>query len=162
MSVYILFSTSWSAQNGGINAINYDLASALNANAQEIFAIVSDATDSDISDAARLGVQLRVASSDYSNLHNWLPALLEDLRPSLNGECLWIGHDTITGGAALLARNIVGGKFVLFHHMDYANYYHLKKKNGEEKISSQKSLLKQADVVFGVGPRLFANAKRLR
>ena len=57
MSVYILFSTSWSAQNGGINAINYDLASTLNANAQEIFAIVSDATDSDISDAARLVVE---------------------------------------------------------------------------------------------------------
>lgn len=162
MSIYVLFSTSWSAENGGINAINYDLASALNANAQEIYVIVSDATEPNRIDAARLGIKLRVASDDYSKLHNWLPTLLEDFKSSLAGECIWVGHDTITGGAALLARKTLGGKSVLLHHMDYSNYYHLKNKDGNIKISSQKALLKEADVVFAVGPRLFTNARRLR
>jgi NACHT domain/Glycosyl transferases group 1 len=75
---------------------------------------------------------------------------------------IWIGHDAISGGAAVFTKNTLGGRAAIFHHMDYSNYYYLKKKEVSDKIQTQKHLIRTADIVFGVGPRLFQNARHLR
>ncbi len=62
----------------------------------------------------------------------------------------------------MFVKNSLGGRAAIFHHMDYSNYYYLKQQDGSTKIRIQKQLIKTADIVFAVGPRLFQNARHLR
>jgi len=158
---FVFFSTSWSSQNGGVNSINYDITVALSKITNNIYCVVLNATEDDHSTASKFGIRLIVAPEGYDKSHVWLPNIIKDI-DNINDQSVWVGHDAITGGASLIAKSIKGGTSVVFHHMDYSNYYHLKNSKSSEKISNQKSLIKNADIVFAVGPRLLANAKRLR
>ena len=91
-----------------------------------------------------------------------MDSIKEILNISPEDNFAWIGHDAITGGAAIISQSKFGGTSVVFHHMDYSNYYYLKRNSTENKISVQKSVLKEANIVFAVGPRLLANAKKIR
>ena len=61
-----------------------------------------------------------------------------------------------------MSANRLGGTSVIFHHMDYSNYYYLKSNDGVKKIALQKTLLKNAEIAICVGPRLLAAARHLR
>lgn len=156
---YVFFATAWSSVNGGINSFNMDLCNAI----------------------ARFGIKISIFLPDGGKLDADIPnnIVVHKLRTGLEefdansikfvqqklGECssiVWVGHDAITGGIAICLRKAVGGKSVVFHHMDYSNYYFLKPKDGSEKIQNQKYLLREADIVIGVGPRLADNAKHIR
>lgn len=157
----MLFATAWSAKFGGINSVNYDLATAIaQLEGHKVTCIVanSGATES-ITDQ---NVAVVMVEKNYEDAHKWLKDFLQNNIVDIGESVIWIGHDLITGGIAIMAKRLLAGNSVVIHHMDYANYYHLKDKNSREKISSQKHVLKNADVVFAVGPRLLTNAKRLR
>lgn len=159
--ILVFFSTSWSAVNGGINSINFDLCSALATAGHEVHCFVLDDQNS-CAHEPTLPIKVHKLSHDYENFHKSLNDVEVSITSSNSKNVIWIGHDAITGGAALISKNRFGGISLLFHHMDYANYSYLKGKKDNNKISTQKALIKNADIVFAVGPRLFKNAKRLR
>jgi glycosyltransferase involved in cell wall biosynthesis len=156
---YVFFATAWSSANGGINSFNMDLCNAI----------------------AKLGIRISIflpadgkSDADIPNnitVHR-LPTSVERfdrtstefVQQRLEGssDIVWVGHDAVTGGLANYMRKVMGGKSVVFHHMDYSNYYFLKQKDSVEKIRNQKHLLREADIVIGIGPRLANSAKHVR
>lgn len=158
----VFFSTSWSAINGGVNSINFDLCNALAAEGNEVHCFVQPNQDLPTVAETRNSPKIHFLTHDYEQFHKALIGLESVLGEATEEDVVWIGHDAITGGAAILCKSKYGGSSVVFHHMDYSNYYYLKGNKNSDKISIQKSVLKKADTVFAVGPRLYKNAKRLR
>src|SRR5690606_11724612 len=77
---------------------------------------------------------------------------------------VWVGHDVISGEAALEAAK-TGGRAVLIHHMDFFDYQNLKGGSGEKAAKNHK---RQSDlfstehaILFGVGTELANSAVRL-
>ncbi|WP_230407694.1 glycosyltransferase [Undibacterium rivi] len=158
--------TSWSATNGGINSINYDLCNSLYSKTSEIYCLIPSSDSTFDADEKPENIKVLKLHYEFSEYNKSLDTVTEflNIKSSDNSDNLvWIGHDAITGGAAIFSKNSFGGLSVVFHHMDYSNYYHLKNKSAvEKKINVQKTILKTADIVFAVGPRLLTNAKRIR
>lgn len=155
----IFFATSWSAANGGVNSFNMDLCNAIANTGINIYIFLPVGADN--SSEPRENIQLKILPTTFSDFNKKsVNFVLEELPSSQ--EFIWVGHDAISGGAALFMRNSAGGRCIIFHHMDYSNYYYLKKSDSAEKIRIQKHLLKSADVVIGVGPRLTSSAKHIR
>ncbi len=158
----VFFSTSWSATNGGVNSINFDLCCALALVGHDVHCFISpDEKVLPISEVSA-SPKIHILTHDYVLFHKSLVEVESALNLVAHESAMWIGHDVITGGAAILCKSKYGGHSIVFHHMDYANYYYLKGNNNANKIFIQKDVLKKADVVFAVGPRLYKNAKRLR
>lgn len=158
----IFFATSWSATSGGINSLNYDLCSSISLQESQIYCLIP-ISDSNLEEPkSPAGITIVRLPCDFNQYHKFLNSVKEFLNIKSSDTLVWVGHDAVTGGAAILSKNHFGGQSVVFHHMDYSNYYHLKGKATENKISTQKSVLKAADIVFAVGPRLLLNAKRIR
>ena len=156
---YVFFATAWSATNGGINSFNFDLCSAIASVGQSIDVFVEE----DLAECNQPPSNIKIhklptkfASFDKQSV-DFVSSIVADFN-----ETIWIGHDAISGGAAIFTKNCLGGRAAVFHHMDYSNYYYLKQKEVSEKIQTQKHLIRIADIVFGVGPRLFQNARHLR
>ena len=158
----VFFTTSWSATNGGVNSINFDLCCALALEGNDVHCFISP--DHKVLPASGGGAspKIHILTYDYEQFQKSLAEVESALNLVAHDAAIWIGHDAITGGAAILCKSKYGGHSIVFHHMDYANYYYLKGNNNTNKISIQKDVLKTADVVFAVGPRLYKNAKRLR
>lgn len=158
----VFFSTSWSATNGGVNSINFDLCNALALEGNDVHCFIS--SDQKLSPTSGVGAspKIHLLTHDYEQFHKSLMEVESALNLVAQEAAIWIGHDAITGGAAILCKSKYGGHSIVFHHMDYSNYYYLKGSKNNDKISIQKNVLKKADAVFAVGPRLYKNAKRLR
>ncbi len=157
MENLVFFATSWSTKDGGINSFNYDLCKSI-AEAKEITVVIPESGKCEENSTGIIFLKL---SENFESLHKCLDEL-KKIQSNTDKETIWIGHDAITGGAALLAKEYLGGKSIIIHHMDYANYYYLKTDHTKVKIATQKKIIKAADVVVSVGPRLHANAKHLR
>jgi glycosyltransferase involved in cell wall biosynthesis len=69
---------------------------------------------------------------------------------------VWLGHDRISGQAALTAREKAGGRSALIHHMSYDHYESFAEnaQTANEKRDHQESLFEQADILMAVGPTL--------
>ncbi|BDE72822.1 glycosyltransferase [Delftia lacustris] len=156
---YVFFATAWSAVNGGINAFNLDLCQTIASIGQkiDIFLECDAAVDAEIP----ASVRIHRLPSKFENFGAKEISIISELITDLES-VVWVGHDAITGGVALFTKNTCGGRAAIFHHMDYSNYYYLKQNDVAKKIKTQKHLLREADIVFGVGPRLFQNARHLR
>jgi glycosyltransferase involved in cell wall biosynthesis len=158
---YAFFATAWSAVNGGVNSFNFDLCLAIASTGQALDIFIEN---------GGVSVDLPLASSRITvtelptKFQNFDQRSIKQISSAMQdcSNVTWIGHDAISGGAAIFTKNILGGRAVVFHHMDYSNYYYLKQREVSLKIQTQKHLLKNADIVFAVGPRLFHNARQLR
>lgn len=156
---YVFFATAWSAVHGGVNSFNFDICSAIASVGQFIDVFLESGAPDDQTVPAN--VKLHRLPTKFTNFDqrsiDFVASSVDDFENTV-----WVGHDAISGGAAIYSKNVLGGRSVVFHHMDYSNYYFLKQSAVDSKIRTQKQLLKNADIVFAVGTRLFQNARHLR
>jgi len=158
-SRYVFFATAWSAINGGINSFNFDLCSAIAAVGQTIDVFLESGSPED--QTIPVNVKIHKLPTKFLNFDKrsvkFIATLISDYE-----NAIWVGHDAISGGAAIYVKNSLGGRAAVFHHMDYSNYYFLKQTDVNSKIRTQKDLIRNADIVFAIGTRLFQNARHLR
>lgn len=158
---YVFFATAWSAVNGGVNSFNFDLCTAIASAGQSIDVFIENGSANNFQQASSSHVKIHEIPAKFANFDRKATDLIASIVGG-GSEVVWVGHDAISGGVAIFTKNMLGGRAVVFHHMDYSNYYYLKQRDVSQKIQTQKHLLKNADIVFGVGPRLFQNARHLR
>jgi predicted ATPase/glycosyltransferase involved in cell wall biosynthesis len=162
--------SAWGPRFGGINAFNADLCRAV-ATARpdvNVYCVTGGARDSEINQALTAGVQL--VNVDRNNLDRSQSQLiaraLADWARTVQDLQWWIGHDVITGPAAVEVARLTGARVAVIQHTDYASYGALKGTPGTEiaeRDQAEARTLAEADVLFGVGPKLAAAAlDRLR
>ncbi len=177
----IIITTAWGAKYGGINVFNYGICSALPKVLPEDYkleCIIYPSKSADIpnnketQEALKLGLTLKYvdANSEFFDVY-W--KAVGDTKA--NGDVVkwWVGHDVHTGHIAKKCKEIHGNmggasQLALIKHMHYSSYAtHKLYKNqadgklveisAEEignKIEEQNKLFPQADIIFGVGPKL--------
>ncbi|WP_460062075.1 NACHT domain-containing protein [Pseudomonas sp. H2_H09] len=159
----VFLATSWSATKGGINALNHDLCTALAIKGLDVTCIVPAKDLCEEQEAEASGVNLVSLNLNDEFDKNAIHIIAESHSYLCSTETIWVGHDIKTGKLSLECKEKFGGTSIVFHHMDYANYYStLNPSKSREKIESQRSIFGKADIVVGIGPRLAANAKRFR
>jgi glycosyltransferase involved in cell wall biosynthesis len=168
----VFLATAWGTRHGGVNTFNSELCVSLAEVlpvSYEIVCVVLRASATEVAEAATARVTLIGLSAPddeatFTRLRGYdvVQATLKD-----DGEVLWwIGHDAFTGEIAFEARKIAGlGKVAIFHHMIYFSYTGIKHQDGGLALSrtnAQQNILRKADLVFAIGPRLARNATALR
>ncbi|BCS55434.1 tetratricopeptide repeat protein [Geobacter sp. SVR] len=162
----ISFATQWGSKYGGINSFNTDFLNAFGvaySRRVQVVCIVMSATDEEMAEAWKCKVKL--VPLPYKAASNELGA--EEATIAINSlekngitfkeeNTIWLGHDRITGAAAITAAKSTGSRSAIIHHMSY-NHYEAFAENSQsayEKVQVQRALLRQADVVLAVGPLL--------
>lgn len=166
----VFFATGWGSTKGGINAFNYGLCNALGKKAEQrsvaVFCICPGTTTVvEKSDAKENNVTLiDIDENDFYN-NNFKTIVLDKIKPVCE-RIYWIGHDVITGEQAISCRDnfkTIDGGVLIFHHMNYAEYYAIgdagRTEKGEEKVELQENLFSRADYAIAVGPKLFKSLK---
>lgn len=163
----VTLASAWSASNGGINAFNYELARALErASGQRLVCAVTEASAEDITSAALDGITLIkvTGTADGKPSSNCAQEIIDALG-SDSPVRLWIGHDLVSGEAAVKAAAEHGGELALIHHMDYQSYQNISGDRGDaayDNHARQTRLLQTTGAtLFGVGSWLADNAARL-
>jgi len=162
----ITFATQWGSKHGGINSFNTDFleafGNAYQASAQ-VICIVADANDDEVEKARNSFVtllklpyppQAKTFTKDQAQASI---ELLKQHDINFDSErTLWLGHDRITGVAAIEAAKIAGGRSALIHHMSYAHYESFAEdsQTAHRKNQEQQSLFGQADLILAIGPLL--------
>ncbi len=162
----IAFASHWGSKYGGINAFNADFLEAMGAayyGKVNIICVVLKAEAENIEKAQQKNVILiklpyEPVESCFTKKHaqsaiNEIKKHGIDFDPN---STIWLGHDRISGEAALEAAQQVGGRSALIHHMSYDHYEAFSENahTANNKVLQQKSLFKQADLVMAVGPLL--------
>ncbi|TAT84823.1 glycosyltransferase [Rhizobium ruizarguesonis] len=167
----VLIATEWGPAEGGINAFNQSLAVALakvgGASVKIACAITGWSHDASVK-AAKEGVMLIPVKGDDggrpletcgAEIVAWLAS--HGMTESVS---IWVGHDVVTGGAAVTAADH-GGRVALIHHMDYHDYQNLVPGRGDKTTRNHKhqtELFSTNDaIIFGVGSELAETASRL-
>ncbi|MBD9357655.1 tetratricopeptide repeat protein [Methylomonas albis] len=166
MHSLIAFATQWGSKFGGINAFNTDFLSHFGVaypTQLQVICIVSSATETEIADAKNDNVTLVTLPyppSDKLFTVQQANAAIDELAkqgiPLTPEFTIWLGHDRISGRAALQAAKQFGGRSALIHHMSYAAYeaYAEDSHSAHSKKTDQEELFKQADLRLAVGPGL--------
>lgn len=161
----VFFATAWGTRHGGINSFNYDLCKALAKLLAEpghpnlkVVCIVNEGKYTEVEEAKSLGVELLVIP------HQDEPALdMKSVSSQLKGNEIKpvyvLGHDVHTGLRAIKLSRDIGVPVAVFHHMDYRAYKPFQGKNDKDSISRQENILKEADTVFAIGPKLEESAR---
>jgi tetratricopeptide (TPR) repeat protein/glycosyltransferase involved in cell wall biosynthesis len=166
MHSLITFATQWGSRLGGINSFNTDFLEAFGAayyNSVQVICIVAEATDAEIEKASKSHVIL--LPLPYTPLEKTFSKdqaqagidLLRQHGISFEPErTIWLGHDRITGAAAIEAANIAGGRSALIHHMSYDHYESFAEdsRTAYHKSQEQQKLFKQANLILAIGPLL--------
>lgn len=163
----VFFATAWGTRYGGINSFNFDICRALAKLARdkyEIICIVPRAEKGQIQVAKKKGVQLvelRYTGDEGCFIAEDIKEVKKLFPVSTKDEVLWwIGHDVHSGLIAKQVADETGmGKVAMFHHMGYESYLALIPINTQEPITKQREVLKQADIVFALGPKLAKSAR---
>lgn len=162
MPSLIAFATHWGSKYGGINSFNTDFLTAFgNAypNNVQVICMVIDANDDEIAQAKKNNVVLvklpylpqgKVFTDKHAEA-----AIAELTNQSIQFDpknTVWLGHDRISGEAAITAAK-KGGRSALIHHMSYDSYeaFAEDSQSAKSKTEIQKSLFTQADLVLAVG-----------
>lgn len=174
MHTLIAFATQWGSKLGGINSFNADFLSAFGAaygGSAQVVCIVASATPDEVAHAHAAAVALvplpdaaslprHLATRDFVFRASHGTAGLAELRrrdirfrPEAT---IWLGHDRVTGEAAVAAAKAAGGRSALIHHMSYAAYEAFAENSRAplEKELSQRALFCQTDVAVAIGPLL--------
>lgn len=165
MYTLVSFATYWGSKYGGINAFNADFLSALGSTYQDVqvICIVSSAQDSDIKDAEKTYVRLiklpylpQDKIFGQAQAQTAIDALQEQNITFEPENTVWLGHDRMSGEAAIAAAKLKGGRSALIHHMSYEAYeaFAETSQSALTKINTQRKLFKQADLLLAVGPLL--------
>jgi hypothetical protein len=162
----IAFATQWGSKYGGINTFNTDFLSAFgvayHAHVQ-VTCIVTTAEDKEIEEAKNTHVTLvklpYLPQDKIFTAEQATAAVAELKKISIHFNpihTIWLGHDRISGEAAIHAVKLVGGRSALIHHMSYDAYeaFAEDSQSAYDKTQNQKALFKQADLVLAVGPLL--------
>lgn len=173
MYTLIAFATNWGSKHGGINSFNTDFLTAFGVayhlNAQ-VICIVPSAPAEIVEDALKAHVRLVPLpyipqSVSLQREHgragvDELKRLDVDFDPD---RTVWLGHDRITGHAAIGAAKIAGGRAAVIHHMSYDHYeaYAEDSQSAQKKTNDQSALLRESDIVLAVGPLLRDTANDL-
>lgn len=166
MYTLISFATQWGSKYGGINSFNTDFLSALGVAYHlgiQVVCVVTSATNEEIEQARNTYVTL--VPLPYSPTDKHLSAthaqtVLDELKRRDIGfdpaRTVWLGHDRITGTAAIAAAQQAGGRSALVHHMSYDHYesYAENSATAKDKVEEQKALFRQADIAMAIGPVL--------
>src|ERR1043166_394238 len=166
MFTLITFATQWGSKHGGINSFNADFLSAFGyaySSAVKLICIVADISDEEKKIAAGANVHLVALPSkpqqklfDESHAHAGIAQLGGEGISFDADETVWLGHDRITGKAAVAAARIKGGRSAVIHHMSYDRYeaYAEDSQSAHSKTEEQRGIFQQADLVLAVGPLL--------
>ncbi|OAI03591.1 tetratricopeptide repeat protein, partial [Methylomonas methanica] len=166
MHSLIAFATQWGSKFGGINAFNTDFLSAFGVaypTQLKVICIVSSATEAEIADAKNANVTLVTLPyppSDKLFTEQQANTAIDELTkqgiPLTPDLTIWLGHDRISGRAALQAVKKFGGRSALIHHMSYEAYeaYAEDSHSAHSKSTEQRTLFEQADLCLAVGPSL--------
>ena len=169
----VFFATGWGPTKGGINSFNFDLCNALGGKSRErsttIFCVCpGTTTEQEKREADKCNVTLIDVNVDDFNNCSFDDIVSHKIQPNCK-RIFWMGHDVITGKQALVCRDRykdkIYGQAVVFHHMNYAEYYAIgapeKTAKGEEKVFEQKTIFKGADYAIAVGPKLLKSLEDL-
>lgn len=172
MTTIILISTHWNYSNGGINSFNYDFALSLgnlakNKGIRVVCLCYVDPKLQQVKEARENNIDVISLNKksieiefqhDLQLIHNKLSEI------NINGFVYFVGHDIFTGDLSnyLKSQYPSNSASLVFHHMDYESYYAIKGGSSPsdlaKKFSKQTSILQDADLVFGVGPKLYKSA----
>ncbi len=160
----------WGPKHGGINTFNFELCTNLGkffGDRINVVSVVLNAPEGDVQDAEKSNVTLislnftsDKLSSDYAT-----EVLRVVSTSGFDQVKYWVGHDVITGEIANKLRRIDENRdssSIIFHHMDYEAYQIFKHNDAisvKVKIDLQRSILREADNVFAIGPYLTDSAK---
>lgn len=166
MYTLIAFATQWGSKHGGINSFNADFLTNFGAayhHGTQIICVVTEHTPEAAEEAAKSRVKLialpyipRDRSFD-SSIGELSVDLLEKAGITFEPEkTIWLGHDLITGDAAIAAAKVAGGRSAVIHHMSYSDYesYAEDSEAALKKTEKQTTILQQADLVLAIGPLL--------
>ncbi len=167
----VLIATEWGPAEGGINAFNQSLAIGLakvGAPSVKIVCAITGWSHDAKLNAEKDGVMLLPIKGGQDGrpiepCGGEIVALLKDHGVHEPVD-LWVGHDVITGGAAVSAAEHCG-RVALIHHMDYHDYQNLVPGNGDRTSGNHKLQTKifstNGALLFGVGSELAETASRL-
>lgn len=164
----VLFATEWGTAKGGVNSFNISFATAIaqvGAGSVNVTCAITGWTESACAKAEVSNVRLVGVSSVTDDVAG--REVIQALRTGASPAAVdyWVGHDVVTGHAAVAAAAAHGGRAVLIHHMHYESYKNLAGGQGEKaaaKHDSQISLFSSPGVLlFGVGTDLAASVRRL-
>ena len=166
MHTLIAFATHWGTKHGGINSFNTDFltafGSAYSASAQVVCVVASDAPG-DSERAAKAGVTLvplpfapKDAVLEAGHAEVAIDALRKRNISFDPASTVWLGHDRITGKAAIASAKKEGGRSAVIHHMSYAAYesYAENSAVAHAKEREQREIFQQCDLALAVGPLL--------
>lgn len=174
MYLLIFIASAWGPVNGGINSLNYDLAKACAAGTdvnKKVCCVIPDLSEGAKQEMQELGIiPVTISHNAFGGDEKEAAKLISNeiesnptLRHYYPRHCsvYCIGHDIYTGMISFALAKLCKGKNIVFHHMDYPSYYLFQNNDVtryEEKVSRQKDVLKNADLVFAVGPKLYDSA----
>jgi glycosyltransferase involved in cell wall biosynthesis len=166
----VLLATGWGPQHGGINSFNHDfaggLARALGEHGKVFCAVPTPAREADakaVAEAGQAGVTLLSMTGTTTSDRfdpNWTAAIHLRLQRDHGVAAVfcWVGHDVISGDAAVHAAREFGGKCALIMHMSYRRYQTVKTgdaADADRKSREQQALFSNPDIqAFAVGPLL--------
>ena len=166
MHTLIAFATHWGTKHGGINSFNADFltafGSAYSASAQVVCVVASE-TPGDSERAAKANVALvplpyapQATSVEAGHAEVGIGALKKRNISFDPASTVWLGHDRITGKAAIASAKKEGGRSAVIHHMSYAHYesYAENSAVAHAKEREQQEIFEQCDLALAVGPLL--------
>ncbi|HEX8688445.1 MAG TPA: hypothetical protein VF654_18170, partial [Pyrinomonadaceae bacterium] len=166
MYTLVAFATQWGSKFGGINSFNTDFLTAFGVAyhaGAKVVCVVAGATDEARDEAARANVRLAplpLAPGELTlGAEHGEEALHQLQRLGLGYDpdrTVWLGHDRITGAAAVAAAKAAGGRSAVIHHMSYDHYESVAEdsQTAERKTREQAALFQSADLVLAIGPLL--------
>lgn len=162
---FLILGTEWASGHGGLSTFNRKLCIALAELGHEVFLFLSSTPESshadENADAAKYGVVLVRTPGKWRDV---VPTEIKNLRPDFV-----VGHDRHSGEEAqLLQSNLFpNARSILFIHTDPAiemfkgDDPKVQGRKKEEREGIQRGLMKNADVVVGVGPRLYTHCAKI-
>lgn len=162
MYTLIAFATHWGTKHGGINSFNTDFltafGSAYSASAQVVCVVASQAPG-DSERAAKAGVTLvplpfapKDAVLEAGHAEVAIDALRKRNISFDPATTVWLGHDRITGKAAIASATRAGGRSAVIHHMSYAAYesYAENSAVAHAKEREQREIFQQCDLALAM------------
>jgi tetratricopeptide (TPR) repeat protein/glycosyltransferase involved in cell wall biosynthesis len=167
MYTLVAFATKWGSKHGGINSFNTEFISRFGHIYQESVQTVCivDQISQEVIDEVFKASRVRLVPLPYIpqattfGLEQGKVGVNELKNLGINftpDKTVWLGHDRITGEAAIVAAEISGGRSAVIHHMSYDHYepYAENSQSAHKKTQIQTRLFQKADTVLAVGPLL--------
>lgn len=166
MYTLITLATQWGSKYGGINSFNADFLTAFGFayhHSAQIVCVVAECSPEAKEEAAKAHVKLvslpypPKARAFDSSIGEAAVSLIKNCNLSFDPqETIWLGHDLISGAAAVAAASLAGGRSAVIHHMSYDDYesYAEGSESARSKTETQSFIFENADIVLAIGPLL--------